>query len=745
MGRFNDYTRLHMPQLRSSPGDNSDAARGGDQSGHGFRFWFALVVVLGVQNWASAQPATRFSMAPPEPSTPLVTAADIRAMTPERVAQSPVVRVRGPLTYFANQPSILFLQDATGGVCVFGPRETAIRRLFRHGVVLEIEGVVATGRHGNYLTHRAKEMLAITVMDEIEIVSPRPMTTAGLVGRQSSGELVEVLGTCRSVRMESFGPQQDALVLTIYDAGKRLEAAYLSWTGSGTPQRNWVGARVRVRGVFNSIVPDRQQVAAMRLLVGNLRDVAVVTPATPAAALSVAPAGGIDVSSPDESRVRVQGVVTLPVAGKGMYLQDDSGGVWIDVPGAQPYPKVGEKVDVVGFASSREGSALLEDAVWESMGAASLPAAPSVTADEALSGNFNARRVQMDALVLEISRLSEGATLVLQAGERVFLARLSGSPESDPSIPATENSWVRVSGVCVNNRVPRDAAPDGADVWSRPVSFHLMLPGPDAISVIRAPDWWTLERVLFVIGVLVLLALVAIAWVIALRRRVTRQTAVISRHVQQETLNEERMRIARELHDSLEQDLLGITMQLKATEKLLDRPDRARSSLQLASAMVRRSQAETHRAVWDLRERKVGQEGLVPTLRLALAGLTSGAGSTGGPTIDVEVTGDERELPPQTENHILRVALESVTNAFKHAGARSVRVTVDFTPGGVELQVIDDGKGFDADHPPDPISGHFGLFGMKERAAKLHGTLQVRSEPGKGTSIHLVAPTNGKP
>ncbi|HEX8912096.1 MAG TPA: sensor histidine kinase, partial [Humisphaera sp.] len=196
-----------------------------------------------------------------------------------------------------------------------------------------------------------------------------------------------------------------------------------------------------------------------------------------------------------------------------------------------------------------------------------------------------------------------------------------------------------------------------------------------------------------------------------------------------------------------EQDLLGITMQLKATEKLLDRPDRARDALSLASAMVRRSQAETHRAVWDLRERKPGQEGLVPTLRQAVAGLTTGVGG-GAPAVEVRVDGAERELPPQTENHLLRVALEAVTNAFKHAAAKTVTVAVRYTDHRVELAVTDDGKGFDAAHPPPPISGHFGLFGMNERAAKLHGELTVTSQPGQGTQIRLVAPVgsngNGK-
>jgi signal transduction histidine kinase len=107
------------------------------------------------------------------------------------------------------------------------------------------------------------------------------------------------------------------------------------------------------------------------------------------------------------------------------------------------------------------------------------------------------------------------------------------------------------------------------------------------------------------------------------------------------------------------------------------------------------------------------------------------------------VTGTERELPPQTENHLLRVALEAVTNAFKHAAARAVTVDVAFEPARVVLTVRDDGHGFDADSAPTPSSGHFGLFGMRERAEKLHGELTIASRPGEGTTVRLVAPTGG--
>ena len=180
--------------------------------------------------------------------------------------------------------------------------------------------------------------------------------------------------------------------------------------------------------------------------------------------------------------------------------------------------------------------------------------------------------------------------------------------------------------------------------------------------------------------------------------------------------------------------------------------------------MVRRSQVETHRAVWDLREQRPGQAGLVAAVREAVAGLASpraagngngngnGDGSTNGsehppeaPRVEVRVSGDVFDLPPQVENHLLRVALEAVTNAVKHAGATRIDVEFSFSPDRVELKVSDDGRGFDAERLPPPSSGHFGLFGMRERAEKLGGQLAIRSRPGEGSAIHLVAPTGPVP
>ena len=125
-----------------------------------------------------------------------------------------------------------------------------------------------------------------------------------------------------------------------------------------------------------------------------------------------------------------------------------------------------------------------------------------------------------------------------------------------------------------------------------------------------------------------------------------------------------------------------------------------------------------------------------------LAGRGEGS-SPESPKVNVRELGDPYPLPPKIENHLLRVALEAVTNAVKHAYATKIDVELTFSPEHVEVRVADDGRGFDADRPPPPSTGHFGLFGMRERAEKLGGHLTLKSKPaGGGTEVRLVVPTN---
>lgn len=707
--------------------------------------------------------------APEEPPI-LTTAADLRAQSPEQAATGRPVRIRGVVTYLAAVPSMMFVQDPTGGVCVSAPRDPKLRAQLRYGTLVQVQGVTADGGLMPYVTAPGRETVRVEVLESGRPPRPRLATIAQLGSSALHGELIEVEGVVRSVHTDSLGPRDPAAtVITLARGEATVEAVVFGRSGESIVTDEFVGAVVGARGVFNAAASERHAAAAMRLLLRSARDLTVRRPATPPRDLPMGPISAIDASTDTQpssagraTRVRVQGVVTLVLPGRGIFIQDGSGaGIWLEPPaadarakGAIDHVRPTDRIEVIGFPSRRGWSSVIADAVWRVTGGAPLPDAPLVTPEQGLAAGMNARLVRISGQILSVARLSDHTTLVLQSGGRVFLARLV-DPAAKPPSEVRDGSWVCVTGVCVQNALPdgltagasTPTAPDAA-----PHSFHLLLAGPDAVQIIGEPGWWTPQRVLVAVSVLAAAALASFAWVMALQRRVAHQTTLIREHLAKRTLYEERVRIARDLHDSLEQDLLGITLQLNATDKLLAQPEQARRSLLLAAAMVRRSQAETHRAVWDLRERRPGQEGLVPRLREAVTGLAPRLGAdqqsvAGAPQVEVNVVGEPQELPPQLENHLLRVALEAVTNAVKHAAATRIDIDITFAKQRVELRVRDDGRGFDAESLPPPTSGHFGLFGMRERADKLNAELLIRSRPGGGTEIRLEVPltVNGTP
>lgn len=203
---------------------------------------------------------------------------------------------------------------------------------------------------------------------------------------------------------------------------------------------------------------------------------------------------------------------------------------------------------------------------------------------------------------------------------------------------------------------------------------------------------------------------------------------------------EERSRIARELHDSLDQGFWGILLQLEAaSEGLGEGPPSARMHLELARNLVLHCQTEAHRSVWDLRSTVLDRTDL-PNALAAAARLVAVSCST---PVDTKVVGAPRPLPASVENNLLRIGQEAITNAARHARAHVVVAELRFEPGHVRLAVTDDGCGFDADSTAYAGHGHFGLIGMRERAKRIGGRLTIASAPGAGSTVTVDLPING--
>ncbi|MGP0076584.1 MAG: two-component regulator propeller domain-containing protein [Bryobacteraceae bacterium] len=200
---------------------------------------------------------------------------------------------------------------------------------------------------------------------------------------------------------------------------------------------------------------------------------------------------------------------------------------------------------------------------------------------------------------------------------------------------------------------------------------------------------------------------------------------------------DERGRLAREIHDTLAQGFVGISSQLDAVALTLNgHVDMARKHLELARKMVRHSLTEARRSVMDLRASALEGHDLPAALSEAAHQWTAGSPVQ----IHVDVEGESGPLPEETEQHLLRIAQEAVTNAVKHAHASQVNIHLEMAQRKLSLRVADNGRGFEQDEAFSEVGGHFGLLGMRERAERLGGELRLHSEPGQGTEVAVTVP-----
>jgi signal transduction histidine kinase len=204
----------------------------------------------------------------------------------------------------------------------------------------------------------------------------------------------------------------------------------------------------------------------------------------------------------------------------------------------------------------------------------------------------------------------------------------------------------------------------------------------------------------------------------------------------------ERTRIARDLHDTLLQSFQGALLRFHSVVKVLPAgADEARTRLDRALDQADAAITEGRNAVQGLRASATTVNDLANGIAALGVELTSELTVVEAPVIDIRIDGESRNLNPLVRDEAFRIAGEALRNAIKHSGAQHVTVTIHYERRQLRLVVRDDGKGIDAETMArQRAASHFGLPGMRERAAVVRGQLDARSEPGAGTEIELRVP-----
>ncbi len=199
------------------------------------------------------------------------------------------------------------------------------------------------------------------------------------------------------------------------------------------------------------------------------------------------------------------------------------------------------------------------------------------------------------------------------------------------------------------------------------------------------------------------------------------------------TIASERQRMARELHDTLSQGLAGLILQLEAVDANLagGKTDRSRQIVQQAMESARQTLYEARLAIDDLRQGQL--TGCGDDLEKKVAHFIKNSG------ISCEYNCElSEELSSSVADAVVGVVTESLMNITKHAAAKKVKVNLEMVDGSLNLEIQDDGRGFDPSAVP--VGGHYGLIGMRERVSLVNGSFEVISQPGAGTFIKVRIP-----
>ncbi|MFA5192312.1 MAG: sensor histidine kinase [Verrucomicrobiia bacterium] len=700
----------------------------------------SCLTAVSLLAWPSDSPAQGAALAVPTLSV-LTNVVQVKRLSQREAERHHPVRLRGVVTYFEWNPDWqLFtanLQDETGGIS-FSPGQTAADALkLKPGQLVEIEGVSAQGSFAPEVRGPGKfgSPVRAKVLGAAPDPEPQVLTPEEMANPFNQDEWIEVKGVVRRVTARAGPKAKGRIMVDFSTASGTFRAMMPTQTTPIQTPSYLVGAVVTVRGVFAGIYQKRRIVGA-HLMVSSLDHIIVDEAGADAAfKLPRLTASSLMQFRPDmASRVHVNGVVTLFEPGSHLYLRDNTGALRIETPETSPF-RPGDRVDAVGFPAFSDGAPLLLNAFVKKTGGGPPPQPRSISVTQASSGEFDGDLVRLDGVLLDQLKRPENVILMLQSGDTVFSAHFAEGQANTNAPSLMLDSWVQISGVCLNqfrySPEPRPKPPQ----W-RPVSFHVVLRSPRDVVLLREPPWWTPERILWGMCLLAASIFVVLAWGVSLRRQVAGQTRVIQQKIQREVLMEERSRIARDLHDTLEQQLALIGVQIDSSlARLAESPDLVRKSLELALAVVRHTHEEARRSVWDLRSVALEQGGLGVALRQLAADDNATQRK-----VEFTTTGQTRRLPALVETNLMRIAQEAVTNAIKHSDGSHVEVNLDYGQREITLRVRDNGRGFDPEKVMPASSGRFGLMGMRERAEKMNAVFSLSSQPGQATEIKVVVP-----
>ena len=412
----------------------------------------------------------------------------------------------------------------------------------------------------------------------------------------------------------------------------------------------------------------------------------------------------------------------------------------------RPLPQLGQCIEAVGLPETDVYMPILRRATWRPS-KATTAAAPVTSTNIPFTSIFlddkGDRRIDSLAqgkLIRTVAKIrslpsNTGPINYMYVGTDDFALPVDISSANPRPEGLAVGSTVEITGIyLIENQPWRPNVP------IPPIdSVRIIVRSADDIRILSTPSWWTAGRLLIVVGVLFAVLALVLVWNLALRRLAERRGRTLSEEriarAEAEIKTMERTRLAVELHDTIAQNLTGVSIALDTARQFCQtaNPDLLRQ-IDVAGATLDSCQTELRNCLWDLRNQALDETDLNTAIRTALLPHVNDT------VLDIRFNVDRNRLTENTTHAILRIIRELVINAIRHGHATHIQIAGALDPDALRFSVRDNGCGFDIARSPGIAQKHFGLQGIRERLSLLNGKLSIESANGSGTRVAIAIP-----
>ncbi len=618
----------------------------------------------------------------------------------------------GEVTFVDADMRLGFVQNERESIGFVPPAQSV-----KLGDVIRVSGVVTQRGSVRLLAgDEAGTTAAMIEFDAAEPIGPvpkRPLQLELAADLRVNGLSILAHGALRAVERRKIGAVS-RVVLEISSARGFVTAIFAD-NDDPTPYEAMIDHVVQLRGVLigwlDASLPEAADgVLLLPKAAALVDDSKNLNAIFRQASLSAAEAMMHTRQTRSNDRLHVEGSVLWSQPGQDLYLRTREGSVRVSTRQRSLF-KAGAHVSIACWPAREGGRLQLQDGIIRQTGADSPPAPLPATAENLLGDSVADELIRVQGTLTSMVMRGKQARLHIDVNGRAGAAWWA---QPDVGIALAPGSLVQLTGICTRSS---GRSKDGAD-------FTLLLRDSRDITLLKTAPWWNEEHIGFTATLLTGISLFGSAWIMLLRWQVRRQSQLFATAERARAISEERRRISREFHDSLEQQLVGVALLVDVAKK--SAPEDA--TLSQAKEMLRHCQQEVRRSIHDLREGQLAENGVETALRHWLAEQQA---SNPEITLALQTSHALPRQPAELELHLFRITQEAVNNALKHAKAQNICVKLE---DGL-LSIEDDGAGFDISLLKS--TPRLGLRGMNERAVKLNSLLEITSAAGKGTRIIL--------